>query len=77
MLHIVLTFIRQVSAHKWYSNTIKDLLLPNTIKQKDAKPHTTGLHDTVIPHIKIKTTKIPLEKKLNTLNAHVPLVTIC
>ena len=77
MLHIVLTCIRQVSAHKWYSNTIKDLLLPNTVNQKDAKPYTTGLDDTVIPHIKIKTTKIPVEKKLNTLNPHVPLVTIC
>ena len=62
MLHIVLTFIRQESAHKWYRNTIKDLLLQNTVKQKDAKLHTAGLHDTAIPHIKIKTNKIPLEK---------------
>ena len=77
MLHIVLTCIRQESAHKWYCNTIKDLLLPNTVKQKDAKPYTAGLDDTVIPHIKIKTTKIPLEKKLNTVNPHVPLVTKC
>ena len=38
----------------------------NTVKQKDEKPHTAGLDDTAIPHIKIKITEIPLEKKLNT-----------
>ena len=72
MLHIVLTCIRQESANNWYRNTIKDLLLPNTINQKDAKPYTTGLDDTAIPHIKIETTKIPLEKKLNTVNPMSP-----
>ena len=35
VLHIVLTRIRQGSANKWYRNTVKDLLLPNTVNQKD------------------------------------------
>ena len=39
------------------------LLLPNTVTQKDEKPHTAGVNDTAIPHIKIKITEIPLEKK--------------
>ena len=45
-------------------NTVKDLLLPNTVSQKDEKPHTVGLDDTAIPYSKIKITEIPLEKKL-------------
>ena len=63
---VVLTCIRQESANKWYRNTVKNLLLPNTVNQKDEKPHTAGLDDTAIPHIEIKITEIPLEKKLNT-----------
>ena len=39
------------------------LLLPNTVTQKDEKPHTAGLDDTAIPHTKIKITEIPLGKK--------------
>ena len=74
VLHIVLTRIRKGSANKWYRNTVKDLLLPNTVNQKDEKPHTAGLDDTAIPHIKIKITEIPLENKLNTVNPHVPLL---
>ena len=74
VLHIVLTRLRQGSANKWYRNTVKDLLLPNTVNQKDAKPYTAGLDDTAIPHIKIKITEIPLENKLNTVNPHVPLL---
>ena len=66
MLHIVLTCIRQGSEIEWYRNTVNDLLLPNTVKEKDQKPHTAGLDDTVVPHINIKITEIPLEKKLNT-----------
>ena len=46
--------------------TVKDLLLPNTVSQKDKKLHTVGLHHTTIPPIKIKITEIPLEKKPNT-----------
>ena len=46
--------------------TGKDLLLPNTINQKDEKPHTAGLNNTAIPHFKIQITEIPLVKKLNT-----------
>ena len=42
------------------------LLLPNTVSQKDEKPHTAGLDDTAIPLIKIKITEIPLEEKLNS-----------
>ena len=74
VLHIVLTRIRKGSANKWYRNTVKDLLLPNTVNQKDEKPYTAGLDDTAIPHIKIKITEIPLENKLNTVNPHVPLL---
>ena len=66
MLHVVLTCIRQGSEIEWYCNTVNDLLLPNTVNEKDEKPHTAGLDDTAIPHIKIKITEIPLEKKLNT-----------
>ena len=62
----ILTYIRQERPNERYCNTVKDLLLPNTVNQKDEKPHTAGLDDTVIPHIKIKITKIPLEKKLIT-----------
>ena len=39
--------------------------LPNTVVQKDEKPHTAGLNDTAIPHIKIQITEKMLEKKLN------------
>ena len=54
MLHIVLTFIRQEIANKWYHNTVNDFLLPNTVNQKDEKQYTTGLDDGTIPHIKSK-----------------------
>ena len=46
--------------------SVNDLLLPNTVNEKNEKPHTAGLDDTAIPHINIKITEIPLEKKLNT-----------
>ena len=46
--------------------TVNDLLLPKTVNEKNEKPHTAGLDDTAIPHINIKITEIPLEKKLNT-----------
>ena len=64
MLHIVLTCIRQGSEIEWYRNTVNDLLLPNTVKEKDQKPHTAGLDDTVVPHINIKITgSIPQYRK--------------
>ena len=65
----MLTCIRQENANEWYCNTMKDLLLPNTISysQKEKKTHTTGLDDTAISHIKIKITEILLEKRLNTV----------
>ena len=45
----ILTCIRQENANEQYCDTIKDLLLPNTITgQKDEKPHTAGLDDTKI-----------------------------
>ena len=66
MLHIVLTCIRQGSKIEWYCNTVNDLLLPNAVNEKDEKTHNVGLDDTAIPHIKIKITEIPFEKKLNT-----------
>ena len=62
----ILTCFRQESENEQYRNTVKDLLLSNTVTQKDIKPHTAGQDDTAIPHIKIKITEIPLEKKLNT-----------
>ena len=65
MLHVVLTCIRQGSEIEWYCNTVNDLLLPNTVNEKDEKPHTEGLDDTAVRHINIKITEMPLEKKLN------------
>jgi len=62
----ILTYIRQERPNEQYRNNVKDLLLPNTVSQRDEKPQTEGLDDTTIPHIKIKITEIPLGKKLNT-----------
>ena len=62
----LLTYIRKERPNEQYCNTVMDLLLPNTVSQKDEKPHTAGLDDIAIPHIKIKITETPLEKKLNT-----------
>ena len=52
---------------------MKDLLLPNAVNQKDEKQHTAGLNDTAIPHVKIKITEIPLEKKVNTAVPEAPM----
>ena len=73
VLHVVLSCIRQEGANKRYRSTMEDLLLPNSVSQSDEKPHTAGLDDTAIPHIKIKITDIPFEKKLHTVNPRVPL----
>ena len=54
----ILTYIRQERLNEQYRNTVKDLLLPNTVSQKDEKPHTAGLDDTAILPIKIKITEI-------------------
>ena len=51
----------------------QDLLLPNTVNEKDEKPHTAGLNDTAIPHFKIRIAEIPAERKLNTVSPHFPL----
>ena len=43
---------------------MKDLLLANTVSQKDEKQHTAGLDDIAILHIKVKITTILFEEKL-------------
>ena len=56
-------------------NFVKDLLLPNTVNQKDEKPHTAGLDDTAMPRIKIKITETDRLKKTqyrSNVNPHVP-----
>ena len=35
-------------SNKQYRNTVKDLLFPKTINQKDEKPHTSELNDTAL-----------------------------
>ena len=67
---------RKESANKRYRNTVNNLISPNTVSQNDEKPHTAELDDTAIPHVKIKITETPYEKKApyrNTVNPHVPL----
>ena len=54
--------MRQESANQRNRNTVKNLLLPNAVSRKDEKPHTAGLYDTAIPHVKISITEIPHEK---------------
>ena len=49
----VLTCIRQESANEWYCNTVKSLLLPNTVSQREEKQHTARLDDTAILHVEI------------------------
>ena len=66
VLHVRLTCVKQKSANERYRSNMKDILLPNTVSQKDEKPYTAGLDDTLIPHIKNKITEIPHEKKLKT-----------
>ena len=62
----ILTCIRQENANEQYCDTIKDLLLPNTITgQKDEKPHTARLDDT---KILLQKSSIPQYHK-----PHVPL----
>ena len=53
---------------------MKDLLLPNIVSQKDEKPHTAGLNDRAILHIKIKITDTAWKKAqhCNTVIPHVP-----
>ena len=45
---------------------MNNLISPNTVSQNDEKPYTAELHDTAIPHVNIKITEIPREKKPNT-----------
>ena len=56
--------------------SLRIVISPNTVSQNDEKPHTAELDDPAIPHVKIKITEIPHEKKAqyrNTVNPHVPL----
>ena len=39
---------RERERNEQFHNTVKDLLLPDTVSQKDEKPPTTGLDDTAI-----------------------------
>ena len=55
---------------------MKDLLLPNTVNQKDKEPHTARLDNTAILHIKIKITEIPLEKRLIPQYPMPPLINV-
>ena len=62
----ILTYIRQERPNEQYRNTVKDLLLPNTVSQKDEKPHTAGLDDTATPKLPkygLKKTSIPQNRK--------------
>ena len=65
---------RKESANKRYRNTVNNLISPNTVSQNDEKPHTPELDNTSIPHVKIKITEIPHEKRPNTVNLHVPFI---
>ena len=64
----ILTYIRQERLNEQYLNTVKDLLLPNTVSQKDEKPHTEGLQGMIPKYRTLKSNlpEIPREKKLNT-----------
>ena len=68
MSYCVLFYLlyRKESENKWHRNTVNNLISPNTVSQNDEKPHTAELDDTTTPHIKIKITEIPHEKKRNT-----------
>ena len=68
MSYCVLLYLlyRKESENKWHRNTVNNLISPNTVSQNDEKPHTAELDDTATPHIKIKITEIPHEKKRNT-----------
>ena len=63
VLHSALTCMRQENPNERYHNTVKDLLLPNTISQKDEKPHTTRLDDATkrfkLPKCCMKKSSIP------------------
>ena len=68
MSYCVLFYLlyRKESENKWHRNTVNNLISPNTVSQNDEKPHTAELDDTATPHVKIKITEIPYEKKRNT-----------
>ena len=71
----ILTYIRHERPTERYRNTVKDgffyrILLPRRMKNRIP----AGLDDTAIPHIKIKITEIPLEKKnLDTAIPQTPM----
>ena len=57
---------RKESANKRYSNTVNILFHRIPSAKMMQKPHTAELDDTAIPHVKIKITEIPHEKKPDT-----------
>ena len=62
-------FLRTVSKESEINGTVLtvgNIISPNTVSQNDEKPHSAELDDTAIPHVKIKITEIPHEKKPNT-----------
>ena len=63
---------------------MNNLISPNSVSQDDEKPHTAELDDTAKPHVKIKITEIPHEKKekkaqyRNTVNPQILVLgTVC
>ena len=73
MSHALLNcIIREESTNERYCDTVKDLLLLNTVSQKDEKPHTAELNDTVTATFKLKLQKYCLKKSSN-VNPNVPL----
>ena len=68
MSYCVLFYLlyRKESENKCHRNTVNNLISPNNVSQNDEKPHTAELDDTTTPHVKIKITEIPHEKKCNT-----------
>ena len=62
VLYIVLTCIRQEGTNGRYRINVEDLLLTNTITQKDKKPHTEGLDVPQYRTLKYKLPKYRLKK---------------
>ena len=72
----ILTYIRQERLNERYRNTVKDLLLPNTVNQKDENRIPQGWMIPQYRTLKSKLPKYRLKKKAqyrNTVNPHVPL----
>ena len=66
LLCLVLHIVSKGKRKQLYRDTVNSHISPNTVSQNDEIPHTARPDDTAIPHVKIKITEIPHEKKLNT-----------